>query len=83
VTDRATFAYLCDVYILESHRGRGLAQQLLRALFRHPDLQGLRRTPLATRDAHRFYVRLGFTPLGAPERMMEIHNPAVYRGVAQ
>jgi GNAT superfamily N-acetyltransferase len=78
VTDRATFAYLCDVYVLEAHRGRGLAQQLMDRVVAHPDLQGLRRMMLATRDAHALYAKYGFTPLAAPDVMMELHKPNVY-----
>lgn len=78
VTDRATFAYLCDVYVLEEHRGRGLAQELMSHIVRHPDLQGLRRMMLATRDAHGLYAKYGFTPLAAPDVMMEVHRPNVY-----
>jgi GNAT superfamily N-acetyltransferase len=79
VTDRATFGYLADVYVLDAHRGKGLAQRMLAELFRHPDLQGLRRLMLATRDAHGLYARYGFRPLAAPERLMELHRPDVYR----
>src|ERR1700754_1670586 len=71
VTDKTTFAYLCDVYVLEAHRGRGLAQQLMDRVVAHPDLQGLRRMMLATRDAHALYAKYGFTPLAAPDVMME------------
>lgn len=78
VTDRTTFAYLCDVYVLEAHRGRGLAKQLMDRVVQHPDLQGLRRMMLATRDAHSLYARYGFQPLAAPGVMMEIHKPDVY-----
>lgn len=78
VTDKATFAYLCDVYVLEAHRGRGLAQQLMDRVVAHPDLQGLRRMMLATRDAHALYAKYGFTPLAAPDLMMEVHKPNVY-----
>jgi len=78
ITDRATFAYLADVYILEAHRGQGLARRLMEAVLAHPDLQGLRRFLLATRDAHRLYAGFGFTPLAAPERLMEIHRPNPY-----
>lgn len=78
ITDRATFAYLCDVYVLEAHRGQGLAQELMDQVVRHPDLQGLRRMMLATLDAHGLYAKYGFTPLAAPERMMEVHRPNVY-----
>jgi GNAT superfamily N-acetyltransferase len=78
VTDCATFAYLCDVYVLEAHRGRGLAQQLMTHIMQHPDLQGLRRMLLATRDAHGLYARYGFKSLAAPDVMMEIHKPDIY-----
>jgi GNAT superfamily N-acetyltransferase len=78
VTDTATFAYLADVYILPEHRGQGLSKRLMEQVVQHPDLQGLRRMLLATRDAHGLYERFGFRPLAAPERMMEIHNPSVY-----
>lgn len=81
VTDRATFAYLCDVYVLESHRGRGLATRLVRALLEHPELQGLRRWLLVTRDAHPVYAPLGFRPLAAPEGYMEIARPGLYLAV--
>jgi GNAT superfamily N-acetyltransferase len=79
VTDRATFAYLADVFVLEPHRGRGLSRRLMDAIVAHPGLQGLRRWLLATRDAHGLYARYGFTPLPAPERFMERHDPDVYR----
>lgn len=79
VTDKATFAYLCDVYILESHRGKGLSKWLMRCVVEHPDLQGLRRFSLATRDAHELYKKFGFTPLGKPESQMEILNQDVYQ----
>ncbi|TAH39864.1 MAG: N-acetyltransferase [Gammaproteobacteria bacterium] len=79
ITDRATLAYLADVYVLEEHRGKGLSKRLLDAVVSHPELQGLRRMLLATRDAHTLYAKYGFTPLAAPERMMEVHRPNVYR----
>ena len=78
VTDRATFAYLADVYLLEAHRGRGVARRLVAAIVAHPELQGLRRMMLATRDAHGLYAKFGFRPLAKPERMMELHKPDVY-----
>ena len=78
VTDRATFAYLADVYVLEAHRGRGLSKRLMQAVIAHPDLQGLRRMLLATRDAHALYAQFGFTPLANPTRMMERHRPDAY-----
>ncbi len=79
VTDRATFAYLADVFVLPSHRGRGLAKRLMEAVVAHSDLQGLRRWVLATRDAHGLYARYGFTPLQAPDRFMELWDPNVYQ----
>jgi GNAT superfamily N-acetyltransferase len=78
ITDKATFAYLADVYVLPDHRGRGLSLRLMERIIRHPDLQGLRRMLLATRDAHSLYKKFGFTALAAPERIMEVHNPEVY-----
>lgn len=76
VTDRATYAYLADVYVVESHRGRGLATWLMECVMVHPDLQGLRRFTLVTRDAHDLYRKLGFEMLEHPERYMEICRPA-------
>jgi GNAT superfamily N-acetyltransferase len=71
VTDRATFAWLADVFVLEDHRGQGLGDWLVEVVTQHPDLRGLRRWALATADAHGLYARHGFTPLAAPERFME------------
>jgi GNAT superfamily N-acetyltransferase len=79
ITDKATFAYLADVYVLESHRGQGLSKWLLEVIQRHEDLQGLRRFMLATRDAHGLYAQFGFTALANPSRMMEIVNADLYR----
>ncbi len=78
VSDYATFAYLADVFVLESHRGRGLGKVLISTVMAHPSLQGLRRWMLATRDAHHLYSRHGFTPLVAPDRFMELHSPGAY-----
>lgn len=78
VTDRATFAYLADVYVLEEHRGKGLAQAMVLWLHEHPELQGLRRWLLMTVDAHPLYEKLGWTPLAHPERGMERHFPDIY-----
>jgi GNAT superfamily N-acetyltransferase len=78
ITDRATFAYLCDVYVLEEYQGRGLGTWLMRELMTHPDLQGLRRFNLVTRDAHRLYERNGFTALENPSGHMEIARPGLY-----
>jgi len=80
VTDRVTFAYLCDVYVLEEHRGRGLGKRLMESVAAHPDLQGLRRFVLATRDAHELYKRFGFAPLSHPEMFMEINRPRIDSG---
>jgi GNAT superfamily N-acetyltransferase len=79
VSDGATFAYLADVFILDSHRGRGLGKLLVSAVLAHPELQGLRRWVLATRDAHGLYVQHGFAPLSDPQRFMERHDPDVYQ----
>lgn len=79
VTDRATFAYLADVFVDPAARGRGLAVWLMQVILAHPDLQGLRRWMLGTRDAHGLYAKSGFRPLGHPEIFMEIHRPDVYR----
>ena len=78
ITDRATFAYLADVYVLEPHRGQGLAQELVGVVLQAPEISGVRRMLLATRDAHLLYARFGFKGLAAPERFMQIHNPGVY-----
>jgi GNAT superfamily N-acetyltransferase len=78
VTDKATFAYLADVYVLPEHRGQGLSKRLMGEIIRHPDLQGLRRMLLATRDAHTLYKKFGFKSLTAPDLMMEVHDPDVY-----
>lgn len=82
VTDYATYAYLCDVYVVESHRGKGLGHWMVECIMTHPDLQNLRRFTLATRDAHGIYAAFGFTGLKAPERMMERHDPGVYQRLA-
>ena len=82
ITDRATFAYLADVYVLEPYRGRGLARRLMDTVMAHPDLQGLRRFRLVTRDAHGLYRRYGFTDLADSSRHLERTDPAVYRAAA-
>jgi GNAT superfamily N-acetyltransferase len=79
ITDRATFAYLADVFIVESHRGRGLGKFLMECIGKHPQLQELRRWMLATSDAHGLYAQFGFKPLARPERFMERHEPDVYK----
>lgn len=79
VSDYATFAWLGDVFVLEEFRRLGLSKWLLECVKAHPDLQGLRRFMLATRDAHGLYERYGFTPLATPDRMMEVFVPEIYR----
>jgi GNAT superfamily N-acetyltransferase len=79
VTDKATFAYLCDVYILEEHRGKGMGKWLMECVMRHPALQGLRRFSLATRDAHGLYRDFGFRGLDNPDTAMEILRADIYR----
>ena len=78
VTDRATFAYLCDVYVETEYRGRGLGKRLVAAIDAHPDLQGLRRWNLVTRDAHTLYERFGFRAPANPGGYMERRDPGVY-----
>jgi GNAT superfamily N-acetyltransferase len=79
ITDHATFAYVADVFVIEVYRGRGLARWLMQCIKGHPDLQGLRRWALITRDAHGLYRHYGFMPLSNPQGWMEIHHPDVYR----
>jgi GNAT superfamily N-acetyltransferase len=83
ITDKATFAYLADVYVLEEHRGNGLSTRMMEALLQLEELQGLRRMMLATRDAHGLYERFGFKPLARPARFMELHNPNAYASTPQ
>jgi GNAT superfamily N-acetyltransferase len=78
ISDFATIAYVGDVFVLESHRGRGLGKWLMECIMLHPSLQGLRRWILTTRDAHGLYAQVGFTPVKFPERYMERHDPLVY-----
>lgn len=75
VTDKAIFAYLCDVFVLDSHRGSGLSKWLLQTILAHPELQGLKRWTLATNDAHGLYKQFGFVPLSNPEKWMDIYRP--------
>ena len=74
VTDYATFAYLADVFVPESYRGQGLGKWMMKVAFSHPELQGLRRWMLATRDAHGLYREHGFTELENPQIFMEKHS---------
>ena len=78
VSDGATFAWLCDVYVLEEHQGRGLGTWMMRELMMHPDLQGLRRWGLVTRDAHGLYEKVGFAAPANPAGLMEIARPGMY-----
>ncbi len=79
ISDFASFAYVADVFVVPEHRGRGISKLLMRAIIEHPDLQGLRRILLATRDAHGLYAQFGFEPLTHPEAFMTLHKPDVYR----
>ena len=79
VTDRATFAYLCDVFVTASERGEGLGKWLVSCVLGHPDLQGLRRMCLQTRDAHGLYQAFGFRPMPDPTRYLEITRPDIYQ----
>jgi GNAT superfamily N-acetyltransferase len=78
VTDRATFAFVCDVFVLAEARGQGVARLLVQAITCHPDLQGLRRMALTSRDAKGLYERVGFATLANPERWMERYVPSIY-----
>lgn len=80
ITDRATIAYLNDVFVLPEFQGKGLGRWLMECVMSHPELQGLRRWVLVTRDAHKLYSEFGFKALARPEGFMEIHNPNVYAG---
>ena len=79
ITDKATFAYLCDVYVLEEYRGQGLGKWLMEAVRDHPDLKNLRRFVLLTRDAHGLYEQFGFTGIKDVKRYMEIARPDIYK----
>jgi GNAT superfamily N-acetyltransferase len=78
ITDRATFGYIGDLFVLPEHRGRGLSKRLMEAIMAHPELQNFRRWMLATSDAHGLYEKFGFRPLAAPDILMERHDPNVY-----
>lgn len=79
IGDRATFAYLADVFVLPEARGQGISKALMAAIMAHPDLQKLRRFMLATSDAHGLYAQHGFEPLARPERFMERYRPTAYQ----
>lgn len=80
ITDRATYGYVADVFVLESHRGMGVGKRLMACIVSHPELQGLRRWTLFTRDAHGLYRQYGFGEPRYPDRLMErLCDPAYPR----
>jgi GNAT superfamily N-acetyltransferase len=83
ISDFATIAYVGDVFVLETHRGRGLGKWLMECILQHPTLQNLRRWILTTRDAHGLYSQVGFSPLKMPERFMELYRPDVYNAIQE
>lgn len=78
ISDYATFANLGDVFVVPEHRGKGYGGELMRAIIAHPNLQGLRRTTLATRNAHGLYAQFGFTAPLRPDSLMERYFPDAY-----
>lgn len=78
ITDKATFGYIADVFVLEEFRGRGLSRMLMKAIVEHPELRGLRRLCLMTRDAHGLYARFGFAAMPEPARYMEVVDRESY-----
>jgi N-acetylglutamate synthase-like GNAT family acetyltransferase len=74
ITDRFTFAYLSDVFVVKAERGKGISKHLMEYILSHPNLQQLRRFMLATLDAHGLYAQFGFKQIAHPERLMEINN---------
>ena len=79
ITDKATFAYLADVFILEPYRGRGLCKWMMEVIMTYSELHGMRRILLATRDAHDLYKQYGFSVVTDTDRWMQIHNPEIYK----
>lgn len=79
ITDKATFAYLSDVFVLDEHKGKGLSKWLMKEILSHSALQGIRRMVLATSDAHGLYQQFGFKALGSPTLFMEIHQANIYQ----
>ncbi|MFS1704174.1 GNAT family N-acetyltransferase [Alteromonas sp. AMM-1] len=78
ITDKATFGYLADVFVLPAYRGQGLSKHLIDTIVHLPELQGLRRFMLATKDAHSLYSQFGFKPVTDPTPLMQIHRPDIY-----
>ncbi|ASD69125.1 GNAT family N-acetyltransferase [Pseudoalteromonas piscicida] len=78
ITDYATFAYLADVIVDESARGKGVGKAIVQAVVEHPELQGLRRFMLATFDAHTLYEKFGFVAVPDPSILMQICHPNIY-----
>ena len=78
ITDKSTFGYVGDVFILDKYRGKGLSKWLIECIMKHPELQGFRRWIILTRDAHELYKKYGFIPVKKPQNYMENHNPDVY-----
>jgi len=79
ISDYSTFAYLADVYVLPEFRGRNLSKWLMQTIMAHPELQGLRRWLLLTKDAHGLYKQYGWQTIAHPEKCMEIHHQDVYK----
>ena len=79
VTDCATFGYLADVFIIEAYRGQGMSKLLMDAIVAHPQLQGLRRTMLATSDAHGLYEQYGYARITDASMLMQKYDPAIYQ----
>lgn len=83
ITDQATFAYLCDVFVIEAERGKGISKALMKYILAMPELQGIKRFNLATKDAHELYRQFGWTELAQPERYMEINHPGIYKTLVE
>jgi N-acetylglutamate synthase-like GNAT family acetyltransferase len=81
ISDRATIGYLGDVFILDSHRGRGLSKWLMECIMKYREFAGFRRWILLTRDAHELYKKYGFKPIEKPDRYMELTNHDVYTAI--
>lgn len=77
ITDKATFAYLSDVFVLEEYQGQGLGCWLVESIVKYPDLQGLRRMMLATKDAHSLYAKFGFEMIKDETMLMQVTQPSL------